>query len=103
MLGSIVAAPFLLFALLILIVPISLWYAFAASVLWGWFIVPFFQAPELSLWQMWAVALTLGVMRPKFNIHKETREIDWPMAGFVLFGPALSLGLGAIVKFWILP
>ena len=35
---------------LAIIIPISLWYAFAAATLWGWFIVPFFAAPTLSTW-----------------------------------------------------
>ncbi len=89
-------------AALAIIIPISLWYAFAATTLWGWFIVPFFAAPTLSTWQMWAVVLTLNAMKPRTSIHKETREVDWEKLSLVFLQPAVSIGLGAVVKFWIL-
>ena len=87
---------------LAIIIPISLWYAFAAATLWGWFIVPFFAAPTLSTWQMWAVVLTLAAIRPKIDYYKQTREVDLEKLSLVFLSPAVSIGLGAVVKFWIL-
>lgn len=82
-------------------IPLALWYSFAVSILWGWFIVPPFHAPPLSTWQMFAVVLTLSAIRPNLKVGKEP-DIDWEKLVFVLIGPALSLGIGAAVKFWIL-
>lgn len=85
----------------LLLIPILLWYAFVASIMWGWFIVPFFNAPPLSIWQMFAVALTLTAIRPKIDWHK-SNEFDWEKIALIPLMPLITLALGAMTKFWML-
>lgn len=86
--------------LLAIIVPISLYYAWAASYLWGWFVVPAFGAPPLTAFQIWGICLTLAMLRPRFDMEKKNAE-GWDSGLLALiFGPLLALGLGYAIKFW---
>jgi hypothetical protein len=95
MLGSIAAIAFI-FAL---IIPVSLYFAWAAVILWGWFIVPTFGLPQITILQAWGIGLTLSMMRPRMTAQKT--ETDWA-SGFVavILGPPLALALGYAIRFW---
>lgn len=81
-------------------VPISLYYAWAASYLWLWFIVPTLAAPPLSTLQIWGACLFLSMLRPRFNAEKANRD-DWDSAILALVaGPLVALGLGYAIRFW---
>lgn len=95
-LGSMLALA-LMFAF---IIPIALYFAWAATYLWGWFIVPVFGAPPLTVLQAWGICLTLSLLKPKINIDKGG-EKDW--AGgllAIILAPLTGLGLGYAIKFW---
>lgn len=83
---------------------VGLWYAFAASMLWGWFIVPVFGVPVLGVWQIFGIMLFLSALRPKIDLN--AREEGWERASVAftaaLAAPALSLGVGAVIRFWVL-
>lgn len=91
------------FIVLLLYIPIGLYLAFIASVLWDWFLVPFFNLPSLSVWQMFGVMLAVVALRPRLRIYKEERKLDWKRIAMLPFVPLFILALGAIIKFWILP
>jgi hypothetical protein len=85
---------------LVVIVPISLYYSWATSYLWGWFIVPAFGAPALSTLQIWGITLTLGLLQPRMNLEK-SREKDFEGALIALIAaPIVALGLGYSIRFW---
>lgn len=87
-------------ALLLIIIPVALYYAWAASYLWDWFIVPTFGAPQLSVLQIWGICLTLGVLRPRLDLQKRNHD-GWESGIFTLvFAPLVALGLGYAIKFW---
>jgi hypothetical protein len=57
-------------------VPIfSVWHAFVLKVLWGWFIVPKFQLPGLSLIEAWGIILLVElVCKTPTIINEKLRE-----------------------------
>lgn len=88
--------------MLIVVVPVSLWYALSASILWGWFMVPIFNAPTLTVVQCWAVMLTLGSFRPKLDLHKSDPDQFLEGLGAIILGPPLALGIGWAIKNWFM-
>lgn len=100
MMQQILVGAISLVVVLVLIIPISLWFAFAASILWGWFMVPIFNAPGLSMIQCWAIAITLSMFRPPIDITKTELESIGSAFAAVVLGPPLAIGLGWAIKNW---
>lgn len=98
------AMPLAFIMLLVIFVPLALWFAFAASILWGWFLVPL-GLPPIGVWHMWGISLTLGVIRPRpIFVRKDDRPYNWEeIINAIILVPAITLGLGAAIKFWIMP
>ena len=83
----------------VLLIPILLWNGWAASTLWGWFIVPTFNAPAISITQAAGVALVVGVFRAKISSPKD--EMKWSTRIVaIIIGPPISVGLGWVIK-WL--
>lgn len=96
-LAIILALPFML----VVLIPVALYYAWAASYLWGWFIVPTFGLSPLSTLQLWGITLFLSMLRPKMTFDDKKKEIDWGSAvAAVLIVPLLVLSLGYAIRFW---
>lgn len=94
--GAVIAAVTIV-AMLFIGIPIALYWAWAGTILWGWFIVPIFHVPAISVLQMYGVVLTLSVIRPTLP----TTQQQWgTMCIFVTIGPLLSLAVGHVVKSW---
>ena len=89
-----------LVAIIALMVPISLYFAWAASILWGWFVAPALSVPTLTIWQAWGITLALSMLRPKIQLEKR-RETDWG-GGLtaLIIGPPLAVGFGYAIKHW---
>ena len=49
--------------------------AWVFSMLWGWFVVPLFSVPELSLAMAYGIALTAGYVRMKAGESKPDQNI----------------------------
>ena len=83
------------------------WYAFVAVYLWDWFIVPIFNAPHLTVLQMWGICLTLNVIRPYSQQPPPKDDEHWivglsgPLGGMIV-GPLAALGMGYAIKFWLM-
>lgn len=95
---SLLTSIFGLIALIVLIAPISLYYAWAASHLWAWFMVPL-GLPVLGILQIWGVTLTLSMLRPKIKADKTEHDWSTTMVSIIL-GPLFALGFGYAIKFW---
>ena len=92
--------PIALVMMLAFIIPLALYYAWAATYLWAWFVVPVFAVPQLSVLQMWGILLTLGMMRARFDTEKKNSD-NFGSALFALaFAPLLTLGIGYAIRFW---
>lgn len=100
---NVIASIIAMILLLVTVAPISLWFAFAASILWGWFLVPL-GLPAIGIAHMWGVTLTLSIIRPRpIFTRKDDRSYDWEAtATTIILVPPLSIGIGAIIKFWIM-
>lgn len=86
----------------VLLVPLMLlqflYYGWAFSILWGWFLIPL-GFPVLSLPQfmgLWAVR--------SFIFHKHSGiETPAPMFWFLMvFTPLFFLTVGFVIRFWIM-
>lgn len=84
----------------------TLWGGYVLTILWGWFIVPTFNLPSLSLASAIGVAMVIGylIYRPNFNTDYDID--DWTKMigrGFVsaLIHPLFALFLGWIVHFFM--
>lgn len=91
-------AGFVIFPIFtLLLVPVMLWQGWAAAILWGWFIVPTFSVPAISISQAAGIMLVVGLLRFKMTGPKD--EISWTtkIVGFVI-GPPIAVGLGWVVK-----
>ena len=90
--------------IVVTIVPSLLVHGYVLSILWGWFIVPQFGLPALSLASAVGVSLVTGYMssgrRNGREIEKELKGVDYfnnyISYHFVL--PFMLLGIGYILK-----
>ena len=77
----------------------AMWRGYVLSVLWAWFIVPTFGAPELSIPFAIGLALVVGFLTAS---NAKGKEFDWLNAiGQLVFGPAMALLMGWIVTKFI--
>ena len=79
------------------------WRAYVATILWGWFIVPFFGLPPLSLALAIGVTLAIGLIsgRSTASNYVEDQKKKWyPLVSLAL-GPALALLAGWIAKHYV--
>ncbi len=80
----------------------AMWRGYVLSILWGWFIVPFFGAPAISV----PVAIGVSLLVAMLTNHKTGNEAEKEEAAaarfasaivFAFIGPAIYLLLGWIV------
>ncbi len=88
-------ALFVFLATALLIAGVSVWRGYVLSILWGWFAVPAFGLPALSIPLAIGVALITGMLAENSTTPKET-DAGTTIAKIVL-GPALVLLVGWIV------
>ena len=80
-----------------------LWRAYVATILWGWFVVPFFGLPQLSLAFAIGVTLVIGLISGRgmvSNYVQDEKKKWYPLASLV-FGPALTLLMGWVAKQYV--
>ena len=78
---------------------LGLYFAWVASILWGWFITPVFGI-EVTILQLYGIMLVVSLLRPTYNsIAKEKPENQ---IAYYMLSPLLTLGVGYIVKFWLM-
>jgi hypothetical protein len=92
----------------ILVVASSLLRGWALAVLWGWFVVPFFHLPPLSIVLAIGLGLVVGMFKGSVNTNvynKETNKTDWTKAVTLLaeifLSPLAAVGIGYIVKMFM--
>ncbi len=95
-LGALVGVPLLL-ALS------SIFNGYALKVLWGWFIVPIFHLPQLTIPSAIGIALVVGYLTKQTNDCKKEKERSGGEAFFHLIAlailqPSVALFMGWIVQ-----
>lgn len=75
------------------------WAGFALSVLWGWFIVPLFALPALSVPAAIGLMMVASCLRGR-DFEKQDEKGSEVLARIILV-PALSLMLGWVVQLFI--
>ena len=81
------------------IVAIIVWRGYVTSVLWGWFAVPVFNVPEISIPVAVGIAGTVAMLT-----HEGAKtEADgfWESVAIGFFGPLVLLGICWIAKLWV--
>lgn len=80
-----------------------LWSGYALSILWGWFVVPTFHLPALSIPAAIGISMIVSYMthqRPPEDKDVSSTE-KLVKAGIQLtLKPAFALGFGWIVRYW---
>jgi hypothetical protein len=85
-------------------IPIGvIWSGYVLSVLWRWFVVPWFGLAPLSVVQAIGLALVIGFLTHqhiKNDYEDSTTELIYQIA-MAIFRPAFALFFGWIVKSFI--
>ena len=80
-----------------LVWPIShVWHGFVLSTLWGWFMVPTFGLPALSILTAIGVRMTVGMMTP-YSSAKPKDSTSWTVA-MAFYIPTIALSVGYVVR-----
>lgn len=77
----------------------AIWGGYVVHVLWGWFIVPTFGAPALSIPAAIGVMLVLGAM--KSAKYREADDEAGKTLAVSFIVPLLSLGAGYVVRMFL--
>lgn len=89
-------------AMFVVMVPFLLWKCYVLSVLWGWFIVPYFHIPQPPIWALYGLMMVVGMFRDVDTEEKETKT-DWKKLFMSLtVSPAIALGVGWLIHHYAL-
>jgi len=90
----------------LVLIPIMIYgifsYGVVASYFWQWFIVPIFEFPVLNHYECYGIIMTLSIFRPKGDVYKETRDIDWGKFIGLILAPWILLTMGYIFNIYCL-
>lgn len=82
----------------------SIWSGYVLSVMWGWFIVPVFHAPALSIPVAIGFSLVVSYLTHQMTPNSE-RKPGWDEFGssmaYAFIKPAIALLFGWIVTHWL--
>lgn len=82
-----------------LILVFLLYHAWAASILYGWLIIPLFPAlPKITTFQFMGVMLFLSALRPKIDLKVDDRKPDPEKLAIALIAPLVAIAVGYIIK-----
>ena len=102
---SAVIVPLLFGFTFIATLPFALWKAYVITVLWGWFVVPYFHLPELPLWIAYGLMVIYGLWTVEMTIRDEPDKpkVKWAISFLMMtIGPAISLGVGYLAHHFAL-
>lgn len=86
-------------ALFFIVVPVGIiWDGYVLSILWGWFAVPLFSLPPLTLANGIAVSVVIGFLTHQYFPTPEGKTLE--RALYMFFSPAMCLLVGWIVSHW---
>jgi hypothetical protein len=71
----------------------------ALSILWGWFVVPVFGLPPLSIPQAIGIAVTFSLIAHQYVPSKDKET--WGPIVFAILSPFIAVLVGYIVRSWL--
>jgi hypothetical protein len=85
--------------------PVLVWRAYAATMLWGWYVVPAFRTPAIDVIQAIGLHLLILLMRSEAKKSDDDGVFDVSFvvervlvsSGFI----AVTLGAGYVGTFWL--
>lgn len=82
----------------VVLLALSFYYAWALSIMWAWFAVPLFNLPALSALHAWGLMFMLNLVRVKLDFEK--KNTDGMASGWfgALLAPLVALSVGYLVK-----
>ena len=89
--------------LLLLTLPFAaLWEGFVLSRLWGWFVVPTFDARPLSAWMAAGLLAVVAIVKlgHRNKDTRTTKETITNAAYMMWIVPAMLLGMGWFFRWW---
>jgi hypothetical protein len=95
-----------LFALIVISIIVgSIVNGYVLSILWGWFVIPVFKAPALSITTAIGLSLVINMLISRSNSSnkekKEIGELIGETIGSTIFLPLFTLFIGWIVKLFM--
>jgi len=94
-------------AVLAIAIPVSiLWTGYVLAVLWGWFVVPTFGLPALSIPAAFGIALiaSFTCKADTYDLAKEDKPAGEQFVGMLAYSllkPAAALVFGWAVNLWM--
>lgn len=87
------------------VVVASIMNGWVLSILWGWFIVPLFGLPLLSIPESIGFALVIGILSKNQTTSsskdKDTSTLVAEIIGYGIFSPLFFLFMGWIIKLFL--
>ena len=80
-------------------IPLMVWNGFVLATLWGWFIVPYFEAPALTVAMAVGITLVAGLFTGRYRPGKSDDALRHTVH-IIIFSAgyrAIALGMGWIV------
>lgn len=88
-------------SLIALVVISSILRGYVLSVLWGWFVVPTFGLPALSIPIAIGISMILAFTTHQISVKKEEDKSVGTQFSNIILHPLLVLGIGWIVTLFI--
>lgn len=96
-------APVLIALMGVLSAPFVIWKSYVITILWSWFVVPYFNLPPLSIWLVYGLMTLYGIFKSDYTVKKEQDDTNWKSTFvMLLLGPAMSLGVGYLIHHFAL-
>jgi predicted phage tail protein len=98
---------FLLFLwLLIILIAGSMWNGYVFSVMWGWFVVPAFHLPQVSVAVAIGISMIVGMLTHHLSQDQEKKKSDTTDAMISSFSwsflyPLLMLAAGYVAHLFV--
>jgi len=89
----------------VLFLPLYLFAAWMRVKMWDWFMVPYFHAPHVSVWLMFAIGLFVSLFQN--SAHPELKKEFYKASEAArIWGPIvvqlITFGLAYLIHIWIL-
>lgn len=92
--------PFMLALAWVVLLPLTIYYAWCDMHLWNWFVVPYFHVPVMALWTALMLSL-LARLQSSWLVYKDHSTKFW-MTIFASFsGHTFALTIGLAVHHFV--